>query len=84
MILAAASAEGSTCLEPHLDMLLNTLFPQACQAVDYSNPSTVKNHNELLRCFTVLCEYQGGGFFSQVISLQSGLLMGWSFDRVVF
>ena len=29
-------------------------FLQVCQPHDYANPMTVKNHNELLRCFAVL------------------------------
>lgn len=28
--------------------------PQVSAPVDYSNPPTVKNHNEVLRCFSLL------------------------------
>ena len=35
--------------------------------MDYSSPSTVKNHNELLRCFSALCKY----YFSQIIKLDN-------------
>ena len=30
------------------------LCVQACVPTDFSNPVTVKNHNELLRCFNVM------------------------------
>ena len=32
-------------------------FHQACSLPDYSNPISVKNHNEVLRCFSVLSKY---------------------------
>ena len=54
MMLDAATQGDSTMLEPYLELLLLSLFPQICQVIDYSNPMTVKNHNELLRCFAVL------------------------------
>ena len=57
MVLEAASQNGNTCLEPYLDQLLSILFGQTSLAVDYNNPLTIKNHNELLRCFTVLCKF---------------------------
>lgn len=28
--------------------------PQVSAPVDYSNPPTIKNHNEVLRCFSIL------------------------------
>ena len=33
------------------------LWLQACAPVDVNNPVTVKNNNELLRCFAVVSEY---------------------------
>ncbi|XP_074645058.1 maestro heat-like repeat-containing protein family member 1 [Tubulanus polymorphus] len=53
-VLDAATRDGCKMLEIHLDNLLNNLFPQVCHSPDYSNPYTIKNHNELLRCFAVL------------------------------
>ncbi|XP_077982268.1 maestro heat-like repeat-containing protein family member 1 [Glandiceps talaboti] len=55
-VLTASVADKSTILEPHLEILLNALHPQVCIPPDYGNPMTVKNHNELLRCFAVLSE----------------------------
>ena len=34
--------------------MLLFFFTQICQAIDYSNPMTLKNHNEVLRSFAVL------------------------------
>lgn len=33
------------------------LYSQACNLPDFSNPVSVKNHNEVLRCFSVLSKY---------------------------
>ncbi|XP_010287146.1 PREDICTED: LOW QUALITY PROTEIN: maestro heat-like repeat-containing protein family member 1, partial [Phaethon lepturus] len=41
-------------LDVQLDSLLGTLHPQICAPADPSVPLTVKNHTEVLRCFTVL------------------------------
>ncbi|XP_063951706.1 maestro heat-like repeat-containing protein family member 1 [Lytechinus pictus] len=54
MILEAAAAEGSTILDPQLDTILNTMHAQVCVPVDYTNPTGLKNHNEVRRCFSVL------------------------------
>lgn len=54
MILEASVAGGSKILEPQLEVIVNQLHAQACIPADYGNPMTVKNHNELLRCFAVL------------------------------
>ncbi|CAL1293706.1 unnamed protein product [Larinioides sclopetarius] len=54
MALDAAIANHSVVLESQLDNILNTLFPQICTLPDYSQPSGVRNHNEVLRCFAVL------------------------------
>ncbi|XP_013777980.1 maestro heat-like repeat-containing protein family member 1 [Limulus polyphemus] len=54
MVLDTAVKNGSVLLEQQLDNVLNVLFPQVCSLPDYSQPSGVKNHNEVLRCFAVL------------------------------
>ncbi|XP_072350420.1 maestro heat-like repeat-containing protein family member 1 isoform X2 [Scyliorhinus torazame] len=45
---------GSRALETQIDNLLSILHPQICGSLDYNNHMAVKNHNEVLRCFTVL------------------------------
>ncbi|KAK2844253.1 hypothetical protein Q5P01_010912 [Channa striata] len=53
-VLDASVNMGSRVLETQLDSLLFTLHQQVSAPVDYSNPPTVKNHNEVLRCFSLL------------------------------
>ncbi|KAK7887111.1 hypothetical protein WMY93_026732 [Mugilogobius chulae] len=53
-VLDASINMGSRVLEAQLDSLLFALHHQVSVSVDYSNPPTVKNHNEVLRCFTLL------------------------------
>ncbi|XP_074842542.1 maestro heat-like repeat-containing protein family member 1 isoform X2 [Carettochelys insculpta] len=53
-ILEASVNAGSRTLDTQLDALLSTLHPQICAPVESSNPLSLKNHNEVLRCFTVL------------------------------
>ncbi|KAM9235094.1 maestro heat-like repeat-containing protein family member 1 isoform 2-T2 [Leptosomus discolor] len=53
-ILEASVDIGSRSLDVQLDSLLGTLHPQICAPADPSVPLTVKNHTEVLRCFTVL------------------------------
>ncbi|GAA6103654.1 maestro heat-like repeat-containing protein family member 1 isoform X1 [Tachysurus ichikawai] len=55
-ILEASVNIGSRVLETQMDSLLVALHQQVCSPVDYNNPPTVKNHNEILRCFTVLAK----------------------------
>ncbi|XP_076846747.1 maestro heat-like repeat-containing protein family member 1 isoform X2 [Brachyhypopomus gauderio] len=55
-VLDAAVNMGSRVLETQIDVLLTTLHQQMCSPVDYNNPPTVKNHNEVLRCFTILAK----------------------------
>ncbi|XP_027005038.2 maestro heat-like repeat-containing protein family member 1 isoform X1 [Tachysurus fulvidraco] len=55
-ILEASVNISSRVLETQMDSLLVALHQQVCTPVDYSNPPTVKNHNEILRCFTVLAK----------------------------
>ncbi|XP_067416227.1 maestro heat-like repeat-containing protein family member 1 isoform X3 [Emydura macquarii macquarii] len=53
-ILEASVNIGSRTLDMQLDALLSTLHPQICASVESTSPLSVKNHNEVLRCFTVL------------------------------
>ncbi|XP_056020899.1 maestro heat-like repeat-containing protein family member 1 isoform X2 [Ostrea edulis] len=53
-VLDAVCIEGNTILEPQLEGLLSSLFPQVFNPPDYSNPLSIKNHNEVLRCFAIL------------------------------
>lgn len=53
-VLDASVNMGSRVLETQVDSLLFALHLQVCGPVDYSNPPTVKNHNEVLRCFSIL------------------------------
>ncbi|XP_077432978.1 maestro heat-like repeat-containing protein family member 1 isoform X1 [Vanacampus margaritifer] len=53
-VLDASINMGSRVLETQLDGLLIALHQQVSTSVDYSNPPTVKNHNEVLRCFSLL------------------------------
>ncbi|XP_069113199.1 maestro heat-like repeat-containing protein family member 1 isoform X7 [Argopecten irradians] len=59
-VLDAVCTEGNTVLEPHLEQLLGTLFPQIFNPPDYNNPNSVKNHNEVLRCFAILARSFSG------------------------
>ncbi|XP_044309239.1 maestro heat-like repeat-containing protein family member 1 isoform X6 [Varanus komodoensis] len=53
-ILEASVNIGSRTLDTQLDMLLGALQLQICAPPDLSMPVSLKNHNEVLRCFTVL------------------------------
>ncbi|XP_034336261.2 maestro heat-like repeat-containing protein family member 1 isoform X2 [Magallana gigas] len=53
-VLDAVCTEGNTILEPQLELLLSALFPQVFNPPDYNNPFSIKNHNEVLRCFAIL------------------------------
>ncbi|XP_019641769.1 PREDICTED: maestro heat-like repeat-containing protein family member 1 isoform X1 [Branchiostoma belcheri] len=83
MILDAATVEESTILEPQLDMLLNSLHPGVCAQPDFNNAMSVKNHNELLRCFTVIARSFSDrtiGFLMQ--KLESGGLVNSEKNRI--
>ncbi|KAM6935902.1 maestro heat-like repeat-containing protein family member 1 isoform 1-T1 [Lycodopsis pacificus] len=54
LVLDASVSMGSRLLETQLDGLLLALHQQVSAPVEYSNPPTVKNHNEVLRCFSLL------------------------------
>ncbi|XP_066539071.1 maestro heat-like repeat-containing protein family member 1 isoform X3 [Hoplias malabaricus] len=53
-VLDASVNMGSRVLETQMDNLLSVLHQQVCSPVDFNNLPTVKNHNEVLRCFTIL------------------------------
>ncbi|KAK2156623.1 hypothetical protein NP493_1946g00003 [Ridgeia piscesae] len=54
LLLDAVVQNDSSVLSMHMDNLLSVIFPLICQPIDYSVPMTVKNHNEVLRCFAIL------------------------------
>ncbi|XP_012944683.1 maestro heat-like repeat-containing protein family member 1 isoform X2 [Aplysia californica] len=60
MVLDAVCVEGSLILEPHMDNLLTVLFSQIFHPVDYTNPNSIKNHNEVLRCFAIIARAFSG------------------------
>ncbi|XP_053100905.1 maestro heat-like repeat-containing protein family member 1 isoform X2 [Hemicordylus capensis] len=53
-ILEASVDVGSRSLDTQLDALLSALQLQICTPLDSSMSVQLKNHNEVLRCFTVL------------------------------
>jgi len=57
MVMEAATRANSLMLEQHVDFLQGILFMQISQPIDYRIPASVKNHNELLRCFAVIGQY---------------------------
>ena len=67
--LAEAEADPNAllptlALEPMLPAVLNTIHPLCVQPVDETNPASVKNNNELLRCHEVI----GNAFPNALIS----------------
>ncbi|GFQ65281.1 maestro heat-like repeat-containing protein family member 1 [Trichonephila clavata] len=73
MVLEAAIANQSIVLESQLDNILNVLFPQICTLPDYSQPSGVRNHNEVLRCFAVLASVYSNRLITFLLQkLESG------------
>ncbi|GFX94408.1 maestro heat-like repeat-containing protein family member 1 [Trichonephila clavipes] len=73
MVLEAAIANHSIVLESQLDNILNVLFPQICTLPDYSQPSGVRNHNEVLRCFAVLASIYSNRLITFLLQkLESG------------
>lgn len=55
MILDSACKDGDEMLSEQLDGILNGLYPLLQYVPDYTDPPTVKNYNEMLRCFEKLC-----------------------------
>ncbi|XP_068084667.1 maestro heat-like repeat-containing protein family member 1 [Anabrus simplex] len=64
-VLFVAISTNPTSLEPLLDNLLSTMFEHVCTSPDYAQPSTVKNHFEVLRCFDRIA----GQFCDRVVEL---------------
>lgn len=56
-ILCASFAASRNVLQPHVQEIMSTLFNHICALVDYSQPHSLRNHNELLRCFATLTKY---------------------------
>jgi len=56
MIMEAATQANSLMLEQYVDFLQG-LFAQISQPIDYRISASVKNHNELLRCFAVIGQH---------------------------
>jgi len=52
--MEAATQSDSMMLEQYVDFLEGALFAQISQPVDYRHAASIKNHNELLRCFAVI------------------------------
>lgn len=61
---ACVQDESNEMLAPHLDMVMNTLYPLLQYTPNYADPLSVKNYNELLRCFEKLCQ----GFSDRLMS----------------
>lgn len=54
MVLDATTTDSAQTLLPFLDNLLNGIHAHACNEPNFSDIYTVKNYNEILRCFQVL------------------------------
>jgi len=57
MVMEAATQTNSLMLEQYIDFLQGALFAQISQPIDYRVPASIKNHNELLRCFAVIGQH---------------------------
>eukprot|EP00455_Lapot_gusevi_P007712 TRINITY_DN13297_c0_g1_i8.p1 TRINITY_DN13297_c0_g1~~TRINITY_DN13297_c0_g1_i8.p1 ORF type:complete len:1353 (+),score=511.28 TRINITY_DN13297_c0_g1_i8:1-4059(+) len=57
-LIEVAVRDGRYNLEPQLPLILNTIHPLVAVPIDYKAPNTVKNCNEMLRCFEVLTRQQ--------------------------
>lgn len=55
-VLSAAVSEDGAILSPHLDMIMNTLYPLVQHLPNYEEPATVKSYNEVLRAFESICK----------------------------
>ena len=53
-LLSSLSSSESLLLDSTLDPLLTALFQQVCIPVDFSQPKSVKNHFEILKCYDEL------------------------------
>ena len=53
-LLTMLSSSETLLLDSILDPILSVLFQQACLPVDFSQPKSVKNHFEILKCYDQL------------------------------
>eukprot|EP01104_Vermistella_antarctica_P007673 TRINITY_DN1880_c0_g3_i1.p1 TRINITY_DN1880_c0_g3~~TRINITY_DN1880_c0_g3_i1.p1 ORF type:complete len:1673 (+),score=516.54 TRINITY_DN1880_c0_g3_i1:168-5186(+) len=68
-ILKTATRDNDTAaLEPLLPSVLNTLHPMACATGNPDDPNSLRNSNELLRCFEILA----AAFIDEVASFLLG------------
>ena len=67
-LLSLTTSTTPSLLEPVLDPVFNTMFQQVCVAPDYSRPNTVKNHNEILRCYDTLMIHFPGKLVSGLLT----------------
>ena len=69
-----------TLLEPLLDPIFNTMFHQVCIPTDYDKPHTVKNHNEVLRCYDTMMKHFSnklvGGLLSKLDNSEERFKIG--------
>jgi len=56
-LLELLTSTSPTLLEPVLDPVFNTMFQQVCCPPDYTKQNTVKNHNEILRCYDTMMKH---------------------------
>eukprot|EP00041_Stephanoeca_diplocostata_P036701 m.1350360 g.1350360 ORF g.1350360 m.1350360 type:complete len:1108 (+) comp24920_c0_seq2:247-3570(+) len=54
-VLSAAVADNAEILSPHLDVVMQTLYPLVQVQPNYAEPQTVKAYNEILRAFECIC-----------------------------
>ena len=59
-LLQLCTETHSVILEPVLDPLFNTMFQQVCIPMDFEKGSSVKNHNEMLRCYDTMMQHSPG------------------------
>ncbi|KAF2354426.1 Armadillo-type fold [Trinorchestia longiramus] len=50
VLAAITQQEAYDCLKPHLDLMMGAVLTQASVAPSYSEPTSVSNHSEALRC----------------------------------
>jgi len=64
LVLHACVQNGSLILQPHLDLLIQHFYPLVQYEPNFADPPSVKNHNEVLRCFEHLSQV----FSQQILS----------------
>ncbi|GAB6030522.1 HEAT repeat [Chamberlinius hualienensis] len=68
MILQAASSNSCSNLGPLVESIITVLFPQTCTIPDYLQTLAVKNHSEVLRCFTIIGYIQPEQLIDYILS----------------